>query len=159
MCKTIQSCIQNNNVSLCINSLISLAQQLLSCSSLIPTRSWTKMPPIYYETEYFGKDIVNEQLVLVTTKTSCSFTVAATETSCSFTVALPKYSSTLVVLPALLPPIGGWQQSRLEVDNRAGKTTSVLGVWNERSQTWTHPFPEMPTSWSSLYLLPHTKTG
>ena len=27
-----------------------------------------------------------------------------------------------------------------------GKKTNVLGVWDEGSQTWTHPFPEMPTS-------------
>ena len=25
------------------------------------------------------------------------------------------------------------------------KATNVLGVWDEESQTWTHPFPEMPT--------------
>ena len=26
------------------------------------------------------------------------------------------------------------------------EVTGVLGVWDEGSQTWTHPFPEMPTS-------------
>ena len=29
--------------------------------------------------------------------------------------------------------------------NTASKRTGVLEVWDERSQTWTHPFPEMPT--------------
>ena len=28
----------------------------------------------------------------------------------------------------------------------SGRATNVLGVWDEGSQTWTHPFPEMPTS-------------
>ena len=28
----------------------------------------------------------------------------------------------------------------------SGRTDNVLGVWDEGSQTWTHPFSEMPTS-------------
>ena len=27
-----------------------------------------------------------------------------------------------------------------------GNVSNILGVWDEGSQTWTHPFPEMPTS-------------
>ena len=36
------------------------------------------------------------------------------------------------------------------VNRSTDKATNVLGVWDEGSQTWTHPFPEMP---ASRYLL------
>ena len=33
-----------------------------------------------------------------------------------------------------------------------GIISNVLGVWDEGSQTWTHPFPKMPTSRHSLVI-------
>ena len=38
-----------------------------------------------------------------------------------------------------------------------GKTTNVLGVWDEQSQTWTHPFPVMPTARSSPSVISYQK--
>ena len=56
---------------------------------------------------------------------------------------------------ATLPPYGSHYFGMAAVNNQlvlvggvtksTGRTTNVLGVWDERSQTWTHPFPEMPT--------------
>ena len=55
---------------------------------------------------------------------------------------LPSYESHYFGMAAVnnqLVLVGG-------VNKSTGKTTNVLGVWDEGSQTWTHPFPEMPTS-------------
>ena len=56
-----------------------------------------------------------------------------------------------------LPPYETWQFGMAAVNNQlvmvggtTGKVTNVLGVWGEESQTWTHPFPEMPTPRKSL---------
>ena len=35
--------------------------------------------------------------------------------------------------------------------------TNVLGLWDERSQTWTHPFPVMPTARNSLSVISYQK--
>ena len=37
------------------------------------------------------------------------------------------------------------------------KVTNVLGVWDERSQTWTHPFPAMPTARESPSVISYQK--
>ena len=37
------------------------------------------------------------------------------------------------------------------------RATNVLGVWDEGSQTWTHPFPGMPTSRSSPSVVSYQK--
>ena len=37
------------------------------------------------------------------------------------------------------------------------QATNVLGLWDERSQTWTHPFPVMPTARSSLSVISYQK--
>ena len=41
--------------------------------------------------------------------------------------------------------------------NIADKRTGLLGVWDERSQTWTHPFPKMPTPRSSPSVVSYQK--
>ena len=38
-----------------------------------------------------------------------------------------------------------------------GQVTNVLGLWGERSQTWTHPFPVMPTARQSLSVVFYQK--
>ena len=38
-----------------------------------------------------------------------------------------------------------------------GKVTNVLGVWDEGSQTWTHPFPVMPTARCSPSVISYQK--
>ena len=60
----------------------------------------------------------------------------------------------------ILPPYETWLFGMAAVNNQlvlvgginllTDKATNVIGVWDEESQTWTHPFPEMPTSRSSL---------
>ena len=55
---------------------------------------------------------------------------------------LPPYESQwlgMAVVNDQLVLVGGRRMS-------TSKATNVLGVWDEGSQTWTHPFPEMPTS-------------
>ena len=55
---------------------------------------------------------------------------------------LPQYENRAFGMAALnnqLVLVGG----RIKLKNN---TTNVLGVWDERSQIWTQPFPEMPTS-------------
>ena len=37
------------------------------------------------------------------------------------------------------------------------RVTNVLGLWDERSQTWTHPFPVMPTARYSLSVISYQK--
>ena len=37
------------------------------------------------------------------------------------------------------------------------RVTNVLGLWDERSQTWTHPFPVMPTARHSLSVISYQK--
>ena len=37
------------------------------------------------------------------------------------------------------------------------RVTNVLGLWDERSQTWTHPFPVMPTARRSLSVISYQK--
>ena len=54
---------------------------------------------------------------------------------------LPRYGSEYVGVAAVnnqLVLVGGR-------DVLSGRPTNVLGVWDEGSQTWTHPFPEMST--------------
>ena len=36
-----------------------------------------------------------------------------------------------------------------------GKKTSIVGVWNEKSQSWTHPLPPMPTARRSPSVVTH----
>ena len=43
------------------------------------------------------------------------------------------------------------------VSTSSGKVTNVLGVWDEQSQTWTHPFPMMPTARSSPSVISYQK--
>ena len=59
---------------------------------------------------------------------------------------LPPYESGYFGMAAVngqLVLVGG-------INMRTGNVTDVLGVWNERSRTWTHPFPKMPTARRSL---------
>ena len=37
------------------------------------------------------------------------------------------------------------------------KVTGILAMWDERSRTWTHPFPEMPTPQHSLSVISYRK--
>ena len=56
--------------------------------------------------------------------------------------ALPPYGNQFFGMTAMnnqLILVGGMHIS-------TGTPTNILGVWDEGSQTWTHPFPEMPTS-------------
>ena len=43
------------------------------------------------------------------------------------------------------------------VSTSTGQVTNVLVLWDERSQTWTHPFPVMPTARSSLSVISYQK--
>ena len=55
---------------------------------------------------------------------------------------LPPYESKLFGMSTVdnkLVLVGGKSTS-------SDKVTNVLGVWDEQSQTWTHPFPAMPTA-------------
>ena len=66
-----------------------------------------------------------------------------------------------------LPPYESWSFGMAVVNNQlvlvGGLSTSthqvrnVLGVWDERSQTWTHPFPAMPTARESLSVISYQK--
>ena len=59
---------------------------------------------------------------------------------------LPAYQTKyfgMAVLKNQLVLIGGRNTS-------AGKTSNVLGVWDDQSRTWTHPFPEMPSPQESI---------
>ena len=79
-----------------------------------------------------------------TVKDACSVLVYALRTG-SWTT-LPQYENQEFGMAALnnqLVLVGGW----IKLEN---KTTNVLGVWDEGSRVWTHPFPEMPTSRHSL---------
>ena len=59
---------------------------------------------------------------------------------------LPRYGPNgfpgMAVMNNQLVLVGG-------LNNSTSRATNVLGVWDEESQTWTHPFPEMPTPRSS----------
>ena len=66
---------------------------------------------------------------------------------------LPPYESRLFGMSAVdnkLVLVGGKSTS-------SGKVTNVLGVWDEQSQTWTHPFPMMPTARSSPSVISYQK--
>ena len=66
---------------------------------------------------------------------------------------LPPYESWLfgmAVVNNQLVLVGGWSTSTRQV-------TNVLGLWDERSQTWTHPFPVMPTARHSLSVISYQK--
>ena len=55
---------------------------------------------------------------------------------------LPPYMSRYFGMAAVnnqLVLVGGWT-------TLTGEVTNVLGVWDEGSRTWTHPFPAMPTA-------------
>ena len=41
------------------------------------------------------------------------------------------------------------------IDVKTSKYTAMLGVWNEQSQTWTNPFPPMPTARCSPSVVTH----
>ena len=66
-----------------------------------------------------------------------------------------------------LPPYESWSFGMTMVNNQlvlvGGRSTStrqvtnVLGLWDERSQTWTHPFPVMPTARESLSVISYQK--
>ena len=62
---------------------------------------------------------------------------------------LPPYESKyfgMAVVNNQLVLVGGVSTSIRQV-------TNVLGLWDERSQTWTHPFPAMPTARWSLSVI------
>ena len=66
---------------------------------------------------------------------------------------LPRYETWLfgmAVVNKQLVLVGGWSTSTVQ-------TTNVLGLWDERSQTWTHPFPVMPTARWSLSVISYQK--
>ena len=66
---------------------------------------------------------------------------------------LPPYESRsfgMAVVNNQLALVGGVSTSTLQV-------TNVLGLWDERSQTWTHPFPVMPTARQSLSVISYQK--
>ena len=66
---------------------------------------------------------------------------------------LPPYESWyfgMAVVNNQLVLVGGWSKS-------TGKVTNVLSLWDERSQTWTHPFPVMPTARQSLSVISYQK--
>ena len=66
---------------------------------------------------------------------------------------LPPYERGLfgmAVVNNQLVLVGGWSTSTDQV-------TNVLGLWDERSQTWTHPFPVMPTTRYSLSVISYQK--
>ena len=66
---------------------------------------------------------------------------------------LPPYESRwfgMAVVNNQLVLVGGQSKSTRRV-------TNVLGLWDERSQTWTHPFPVMPTARRSLSVVFYQK--
>ena len=66
---------------------------------------------------------------------------------------LPPYESNFFGMSAIdnkLVLVGGESTS-------SGKVTNVLGVWDEQSQTWTHPFPVMPTARQSPSVISYQK--
>ena len=66
---------------------------------------------------------------------------------------LPRYESRyfgMAVVNNQLVLVGGRSTSTHHV-------TNVLGLWDERSQTWTHPFPVMPTARQSLSVIYYQK--
>ena len=66
---------------------------------------------------------------------------------------LPPYGSKwfgMAVVNNQLVLVGGWSTSTDQV-------TNVLGLWDEKSQTWTHPFPVMPTARHSLSVISYQK--
>ena len=59
---------------------------------------------------------------------------------------LPPYESLyfgMAVVNNQLVLVGGLSAS-------TGRATNILGLWNEQSQSWTHPFPVMPTAKCSV---------
>ena len=66
-----------------------------------------------------------------------------------------------------LPPYESWYFGIAAVNNQlvlvggrsksTHKVTNVLGVWDERSRTWTHPFPVMPTARHSPSVISYQK--
>ena len=66
---------------------------------------------------------------------------------------LPPYESKyygMAVVNNQLVLVGGRSKSTRRV-------TNVLGLWDERSQTWTHPFPVMPTPRNSPSVISYQK--
>ena len=66
---------------------------------------------------------------------------------------LPPYESRffgMAVVNNQLVLVGG-------VSKSTGQVTNILGLWDERSQTWTHPFPVMPTARRSLSVVFYQK--
>ena len=66
---------------------------------------------------------------------------------------LPQYKSDFFGMTAMnnqLVVVGG-------IDVITDERTNILGVWDEESQTWTHPFPEMPTSRSLFSVISYLK--
>ena len=77
----------------------------------------------------YNSTLVNKQTVMVYTLHTGSWGT------------LPPYESGWFGMAAVnnqLVLVGGERPS-------TGKRTNVLGVWNEGSRTWTHPFPVLPT--------------
>ena len=66
-----------------------------------------------------------------------------------------------------LPPYESWSFGMAVVNNQlvlvggwstlTHKVTNVLGLWDKRSQTWTHTFPVMPTARDSLSVISYQK--
>ena len=66
---------------------------------------------------------------------------------------LPPYESWffgMAVVNSQLVLVGG-------VSKSTRKVTNVVGLWDERSQTWTHTFPVMPTARHSLSVISYQK--
>ena len=66
---------------------------------------------------------------------------------------LPPYESRyfgMAVVNNQLVLVGGQRKYPREV-------TNVLGLWDERSKAWTHPFPVMPTARGSLSVVSYQK--
>ena len=66
---------------------------------------------------------------------------------------LPPYENRFFGMAAVnnrLLLVGGFSMSTNKVSN-------VLGVWDEQSQTWTHPFPVMPTARHSPSVISYEK--
>ena len=65
------------------------------------------------------------------------------------TLPLYKYTSfAMAVVNDQLVLVGG-------IDVKTRKCIAMLGVWSEQSQTWTNPFPPMPTARRSPSVVTH----
>ena len=89
----------------------------------------------------YSSESVNQQIVMVYTLHTGSWRTLPPYESRSFGMATVHNHLVLV---------GGDYPS-------TGKATNVLGVWNEGSQKWTHPFPVLPTPRSQVSVTSYHK--